>query len=137
MPCREHLTQLRQQEGRLNRLDVRAKIITFDDDVMALAYQKEMDLPWPLLSDPEQALYFAYGMTRGSWWAIYGMHSVWKYLKLMLRGRGPGKPGKNWRQLGGDILIDPEGIVRIHHTSTDPHDRPKVDWLLATIEAAQ
>jgi len=120
----------------LNELVVRVKAITFDADFMALAYIKEIDLPWPLLSDPEQKLYAAYDMTRGGWWAIYGLPSVWKYIKLMLGGRMPGKPGKDWRQLGGDVLIDPSGVVQIHHISTGPHDRPSVDSLLAPIEAA-
>jgi hypothetical protein len=56
----------------------------------------------PLLLDPEQQLYDTYGMTSGSWWDIYGLPSVWNDLRLMVRGRLPGKPGKDWRQLGGN-----------------------------------
>ncbi len=118
----------------MNELKVDVKVITFDADFMALAYIKDTNLPWPLLQDSEQDLYKAYGMTRGSWWSIYGLPSVYQYLNLMSRGRKPGKPGKDWRQLGGDVLIDPSGIVRVHHISTGPHDRPSVDSLLAPIE---
>jgi hypothetical protein len=128
---------LRQQEERLNELDVQVMVITFDADFMALAYIKETNLPWPLLLDSETLLYHAYGMTRGGWWSIYGLPSIMNYLQLMAKGRKPGKPGKDWRQLGGDVLIDPKGIVRIHHISTGPHDRPTVDLLLAHIEAAE
>lgn len=112
-------------------------VVTFDADFMALAYIKEINLPWPLLLDSDQALYQAYGMTRGSWWNVYGLPSIWKYLKLIAQGRLPGRPGKDWRQLGGDVLIDPQGVVQIHHVSTGPHDRPSVDSLLSPIEAAQ
>jgi len=107
--------------------------VTFDADFLALAYIKEINLPWPLLLDPDQQLYAAYGMTRGNWWSIYGLPSVVKYLSLMARGRMPGKPGKDWRQMGGDVLIDPDGIVRVHHRSTGPHDRPTVKSLLSHI----
>lgn len=97
---------------------------------MALAYVKETKLPWPLLQDTEQQLYNAYGMGRGSWWDIYGPVSVWNYLKLIFAGKGPGKPGRDWRQLGGDVLIAPDGIVRLHYVSADPHDRPTVESIL-------
>lgn len=124
---------MRQQEQKLDDLDVRVKVITFDADYMALNYVKQTGLPWPLILDPEQTLYDAYGMTRGSWWSIYGLPSIWKYLKLIVRGIRPGKPGKDWRQLGGDVLIDRRGIVRFHHVSTGPHDRPSVESLLARV----
>ena len=117
----------------MNQLGARVKVVTFDADFMALAYIKETQLPWPLLQDSDQQLYQAYGMVSGSWWSIYGLPSVIKYLGLIFRGRMPGKPGRDWRQLGGDILIDPHGIVRVHHISTGPHDRPTVESLLAAI----
>lgn len=93
-------------------------------------------MKWPLLLDPDQSLYAAYGMRRGSWWQIYGPGSIWNYLGLMLKRRLPGKPGKDWRQLGGDVLIDPDGIVRLHYISADPHDRPPVKLLLSMVRAA-
>ena len=104
---------------------------------MALAYVKSTQLAWPLLVDSELALYSAYGMGRGSWWSIYNPASIWKYIKLILGGQAPGRPGSDWRQLGGDVLIDPKGIVRIHHVSTDPHDRPTVDSIIETIAGSQ
>ncbi len=93
---------------------------------MAVAYVQSTGLTWPLLLDADRQLYRAYGMTRGSWSQIYGPTSIAKYLKLMAAGRQPGKPGSDWRQLGGDVLIDPDGIVRVHHISTSPHDRPSI-----------
>jgi peroxiredoxin len=120
----------------LGDLNIECKVVTFDSDHMAMAYVKRMELTWPLLLDPEQVLYERYGMQSGSWWAIYGLSSIWNYMKLIFRGRLPGKPGKNWRQLGGDVLIDPDGIVRLHHLSTGPHDRPAIDSILAIVESA-
>ena len=108
--------------------------ISFDSEIMAKAYAEESGLPWPILLDSDQSLYQAYGMTRGSWWSIYGLSSICKYLSLMARGRKPGKPGKDWRQLGGDILIDPKGIVRLHYLSEGPHDRPSVETILSVVE---
>lgn len=114
----------------MNELNVETRVVTFDADFLAMAYVKRMEMTWPLLLDPERQLYEAYGMIRGSWWDIYGLTSIWKYLQLIFRGRLPGRPGKDWQQLGGDILIDPDGIVRLRCISTDPHDRPGVESIL-------
>ncbi len=123
---------MRKKETELAELDIRVKVVAFDANFMALAYIQETNLPWPLLLDSEHELYTKYGMTRGSWWSLYGPASIWKYLKLIWGGQKPGRPGKDWRQLGGDVLIDPQGIVRMHHSSTDPHDRPSVSSILKT-----
>ena len=37
----------------------------------------------------------------------------------------------------GDVLIDPEGVVRLHYISEGPHDRPSVQTLLSVIEKNQ
>jgi len=128
------LSQLRQRASEFEELDVRVKVVTFDADYMARVYVQETNLSWPLLLDPDQELYAAYGMTQGSWWSIYKPVSIWNYLKLIARGQKPGKPGKDWRQLGGDILIDPQQIIRLHHVSTGPHDRPEVQSILNIIK---
>ncbi len=100
---------------------------------MALAYVKSNAMTWPLLLDPARKLYGEYGMTRGSWWQIYGLPSIWNYLRLILKGRLPGRPGKDWRQLGGNVLIDPAGLVRLHFISSGPHDRPDIESLLSLV----
>lgn len=126
---------MRRQEERFNDLDVRIKIITFDADFMALAYIKSTRCPWPLLLDSDRELYQAYGMARGSWRAIYGLTSIWKYLKLIAGGQRPGKPGSDWRQMGGDVMIDPQGVVKLHYISQNPHDRPSVNKLIEVVKA--
>jgi len=115
-------------------LGLQVKVVTFDADFLALAYVKQTGLEWPLLLDEDQSLYQAYGMSAGSWWAIYNPVSIWNYLKLMATGTRPGKPGKDWRQLGGDVLIDPDGIIQLHYVSTDPHDRPWIKDIFALVE---
>ena len=127
------MSQLRHQQQRLDELKIQAKIVAFDNDFMAKSYAAEMHLEWPLLLDRDRKLYAAYGMSKGSWWAIYNPVSVVRYIWLILSGTKPGKPGEDWRQMGGDVLIDPSGIVRLHHVSSDPHDRPSVAQLLKTV----
>ena len=127
------MSQLWQQKTRLEELKVDVKIVTFDNDVMAQAYLKSSKINWPLLLDPDQALFKAYGLQQGSWQSIYGLGSILKYLKLIFAGQTPGRPGKDWRQLGGDVLVSPDGIVRLHYRSDSPHDRPSVDSIISLI----
>ena len=123
---------MRQQESRLEELGIEVAVVTFDSSFMAQAYVEQTKLPWPLLVDTDRKLYRAYGMERGDWWSIYGPASIWQYMQLIFfRGRRIEKPGSDYRQLGGDVLIDPDGRVRFHHVSTSPHDRPTVEAILA------
>ena len=124
------MSQLRHNQAKLEAENVSVKVVTFDSDLMAIAYIKNTELTWPLILDPDLKLYSAYGMERGSWWDMYKPVSIWNYLKLIFAGKGPGKPGRDWRQLGGDILIDPNGIVRLHYISANPHNRPSVEAIL-------
>ena len=128
------MSQLRLQQNRLNELKIVVKIVAFDNDFMAKAYAAATKLPWPILLDCKRELYASYGMKRGSWWDVYNPVSITNYLWMMLRGNKPGIPGDDWRQMGGDVLIDPNGIVRLHHVSNNPHDRPSVDKILETVQ---
>ena len=111
-------------------MNIQVLVVSFDSKSFARQYAQETHLKWPLLLNHDLSLYHAYDMVRGSWWSIYNPLSIARYLALMIRGKKPGKPGKDWRQLGGDVLIDPDRIVRLHHVSEHPHDRPSVDSIL-------
>lgn len=128
------MSQLRQRQAELDRLGIRVNVVTFDNDLLAAAYARQTKLPWPLLFDPDLGLYAAYGLRRASWWEMFRPTSLWKFLTLFFQGHGPGKPGKDWRQLGGDVLIDPDGIVRIYHASLGPHDRLEPDKIFSAVE---
>lgn len=122
----------------LSDANIQVSIITFDDDFMAKSYVKNTQIDFPLLLDePGEKTYNAYGMQRANWWALYNPLSILKYIYLILTGTRPGKPGKDWNQLGGDVLVDPNGVVRYHYASQSPHDRPSVDTILETVRAMQ
>ena len=124
---------MREHEDEIEALDIKVLVITFEAGPLALAYVKESDMRWPLLVDESRALYSAYGMHRGKWRDILGLSSWWTYAKLLLRGRRLQRSSGDLRQLGGDVLIDPDGIVRVHHVGSGPADRPAVSSLLAVV----
>ena len=108
-------------------------VVTFEAGPIAEAYVHEINLRWPLLVDQSRALYAAYGMHHGRWWDILGPRSWWAYAKLLVQGMGIKFSGGDVRQLGGDVLVDPAGIVRLHHVGSGPADRPSVSSLLKLV----
>ena len=124
---------MRQYEQMFETLGLSICVVTFDSKPVAQAYVRETNLVWPLLIDSGRSLYHAYGMGWGSAWQIYGPAAIWNYVKLLARGRRLRRPGSDVHQLGGDVLIDPSGIVRLHYVGAGPHDRPRIADLIAAI----
>ncbi len=83
------------------------------------------------LSDPERQLYAAYRMGRARWRHLWGLATMGAYAREAWHGRFPRIPRADTVQQGGNVLIDPAGIVRFHHVGRGPADRPSIDTLLA------
>ncbi len=124
---------MRQHEAEIEALEIKVVVVTFEIGPMAEAYVRETDLRWPLLVDETRELYTAYGMERGRSWQILGPASMWAYAKLLAKGRRLRRPNDDVFQLGGDVLIDPQGVVRLHHVGSGPADRPSVSSLLELV----
>ena len=127
--------QLQQHQDDVESLGVAVVVVTFESPAIAENYARETAFPWPILLDGSRELYRAYSMGRGSRWAVFGPSSWWGYLKLLLRGRKLRLPTDDVHQLGGDVLIDPGGTVRLHHASRIPIDRPSVESLLEAVRS--
>lgn len=124
---------MREHEEEFESLGVKIVVITFEAGPLATAYASQSGWRWPLLVDVSRELYASYGMLRGSWRNILGPSAWWAYAKLLARGRRLQRSSGDVQQLGGDVLIDPEGIVRLHHIGNGPADRPTVETLLAVV----
>jgi len=107
--------------------------VTFETPERAQDYVAETGFPWPMLIDASRSLYRAFGMERGSVWAVWGPQNWGAYFRIMARGRMPRRPHDDVQQLGGDVLVDPRGIVRLHHVGRGPADRPSIDTLLDAV----
>lgn len=126
------MTQLRQVQRRLDDLEIDVVVVTFDAASMARDYVEQTQLPWPLLIDSERELYRAYGMLQAGWANIYSPASIWRYMQLIFgHGRRIETPGSDQLQLGGDVLVGPDGMLKFQFVSTSPHDRPSVATILA------
>jgi peroxiredoxin len=128
------LSQLRQYEKELVKFRVKVAVVTFEAGFLARSYVQDMGLKWPLLIDEKREVYKAYNMFTASFWDIWGPRTWWAYLKEFSKGRLPKKSAGDISQRGGDVLIDPNGVVRLHHIGQGPADRPSVEAILKTIQ---
>ena len=124
---------MREQEDEFSRRNVSIAVVSFEHDYFARQYVAETRLTWPLLLDTSRAAYRSYGMLAASFWDVWGPPTWWAYLKALRHGQTPKKSEGDIFQRGGDVLIDPAGIVRLHHVGSGPADRPAVETILHTI----
>lgn len=114
---------------------MRPLVVTFEPREAAREYVAETGLAWPLLVDTERALYGAYGMGQARWRHLWGFATMRAYWREARRGRFPRVPRADTGQQGGNVLIDPAGIVRLHHVGLGPADRPSIEDVLAACGA--
>lgn len=123
------MAQLRQHTSDLEALKTNVVIISFGSPYNAQLWKKETQSQFTLLLDPDRNAYRAYGLER-SMLRSWGLNTFLTYSRLMLNGR-------KWRgiqgdsgQLGGDFIINTNGIIRLAYYSRDPSDRPSASHLL-------
>ena len=109
-------------------------VVTFENDFFARSYAEETSLAWPLLFDDTREAYRNYGMLSASFWDIWGPKTWWAYLKEIVKGEKLRKSEGDIFQRGGDVLIDPDGIVVLHHIGVGPADRPAVETILEKVD---
>ena len=127
---------MREQADEFSRRNVSIAVVTFENDFFARQYVAETSLAWPLLIDADRAVYRGYGMLAASFWDVWGPATWRAYLRALRNGQTLKKSEGDIFQRGGDVLIDPAGIVRLHHVGSGPADRPAVETILHTISPA-
>jgi alkyl hydroperoxide reductase subunit AhpC len=125
------LLQLQQAREELDRLEIQTLVVTFEGRREAREYLDETGLIWPLLVDTDRQLYRAYDMHAARLRHLWGFATMRAYGREALRGRFPRIPRADTAQQGGNVLIDPGGVVRLHHVGSGPADRPTVATVLA------
>jgi hypothetical protein len=122
---------LRQRKSEL--APARVVIITFASASASARALAEWLSVFEVWVDPDRASYRAWGLGRRRLIRLLNPGTVRLYARALLGG-------KRWRprqwdfgQLGGDAVIDPDGIVRFWHPEKTPDDRPTVDALIHAV----
>jgi hypothetical protein len=117
--------------------DAAVAAITFAEPVDLPAHRAYLDLPFPLLADPDRGLYRRFGLGRGSIHRIWGTGTLKMYARLLRRGRRLRRPTQDTRQLGGDFVIDADGRMSAEFRPTSPDGRPPIDDLITAVQATR
>lgn len=126
------MAQLRRQQEDLERLNAQVLVISFSTAALARGWLRETGAPFPLLLDPERRVYRVYGL-ESSVLRVWSPKVLWHYVRLMRAGRRLRPIQGDPHQLGGDFIVDRDGIIRLAYRSDDPTDRPPVQMLLEVL----
>jgi hypothetical protein len=124
---------LQQARPHLTDLGVRVVVVTFEGPQAAAAYVAETAVDWPVLVDDERSLYRAYGLQRAKLRHLIGPTTLIAYAREALRGTFPRRPTGDTMQQGGDVLIDPSGVVRFHDIGAGSGYRPTLERILSPL----
>ena len=125
---------MRQHKESVERNNIEVVVVTFEETENALNYRGETNLEWPIAIDSSRELYAYYGLNKAGFWDLWGFATLKVYLREILRGNFPKPSRHDIHQRGGDVLVNPEGIVKMHHISKGPADRPKIEDVLQLVE---
>jgi peroxiredoxin len=126
------VAQLCQQVPEFGALNTRIILISFGSPDRARIWLDQTNVPFTLLLDPERKAYRAYGLEY-SLLRSWGLNVWQRYAELLLKGRKWRGIQGNSGQLGGDVIVDSKGRIRLAYRSHDPTDRPDVQSLLAAL----
>lgn len=118
------------QQEKIGRLNTRVFIITFGTLPAVQQWMSETCADFTVLLDRERIVYSAYRLER-SYLRSRSLKTRWYYFKAWLSGKKThDSHGDDTSQLGGDFIVDKNGILRLAYPSHEPVDRPPVDDLL-------
>ena len=121
-------------------LGIEVAVVAFAMPAWLALYERELGRPGVrFLSDPGRLSYRAFGFPRGTAARVWLDPRVWRrYAALIARGRRPRRrPHEDTLQLGGDVLVDGEAMVRWTYRSRGPEDRPSLDAVRREVAASR
>ena len=124
---------MRQQYSEIQAKGADVVAISFEPKERLFQLTRQAQLPFPILSDPERVAYAAYGLAEGHWLKIFSPKTIWTYVKHSARGRRYHHAASDWKQLGGDFVLQEDGIIIFEYRGQAPHDRPSVASLIAEL----
>jgi peroxiredoxin len=131
---------LRGKKEELEAVGARVFAVSFEPPEEVRAFLDYEQQPFPILADVERRGYAAFGFAALKGWQQYKVADL---STLRVYATGILLHGHMWRfrrhqmaQLGGNVVIDANGVVTFVHASSDPADRPKPDVLVDAVRRA-
>ncbi len=124
---------MRQRYGDIEAKGAEVVAIFFEPRDRLFQLTRQLQLPYPVLSDPERDVYAAYSLAQGNLLKIFSPKTGWTYVKHFARGRRYEHAASDWKQIGGDFILGEDGTVLYEHRGQTPADRPTVASLISKL----
>ena len=123
--------------------DTAVVVVTFTDPTALAEHASWFPEHTEVLADPDRRAYQAYGLGRGSRRRVWGWRAARRYLAIgrnsgwgrLGRLRGLAGSGEDTLQLGGDMVVGPDGTLWWGYWSEGPDDRPTAAQVAAATHA--
>jgi hypothetical protein len=122
-----------QKKTELDDLNIQVVVVTFESYQLSSLRHADPAMGFPYYHDQERRLYRYYGMYSAGFRDLWGPRTWYAYLRLLLSGRKMHKSSGDIHQRGGDVLINPQGVIRFHYIGSGPADRPAVENILQLV----
>lgn len=127
MFCLDELAQLRRHREEFQRRGARLVVAAQSCEVVKLAEGLEA------YCDPSRDLFREFGFGRAGKLDLLDLRIWGRALKGLLRGDAPPPPSGDIYQLGGAVVLDPEGNVLYHKGSQSITQLTDLDELLKAV----
>lgn len=131
LPCRGYLREVAARYDEVEAAGAAALGVSVGADFQARWLMDEQGVGYPLLVDPERAVYDALDLPR-KWWVAFNPKGWWNYAKAIFRGNRQGKI-IDPIQLPGLAILDADANVVSVHRGKALGDYPPLDRVLDEI----
>ncbi len=141
--CRDYAAQLHRARHRFQAAGARLVTIGLGTPAQAAQFRVGQGVDIPLLVDPDRRSFGAAGAKSATLAELLGPRIILRGLLRTIASRlprgampiNPGRVTKHPAQLGGVLVVAPDGSVRYAHMSQDASDNPPVREVLAAVRA--
>jgi peroxiredoxin len=137
--CRDHAVQLHRARSEFEAAGVPLVLIGQATPRHAAHFRRRQEVDLPVLADEKRESYRAAGAKVATAGELLGPKSVSRGLKRTVASRGKVHQGQvigHAAQLGGAMVIAPDGRVTWSHMSDDASDNAPPDEILAAARQA-
>lgn len=113
--------------------DARIAVITFAGPDRLAAYRRYLELPFDVVADPQRTLYERLGVERGTHRQVWSPGTLRMYARLVRGGRRLQRPTEDLRQLGADVVVGGDGVIRYLARPPSPDARPPIEDLVRAL----
>jgi peroxiredoxin len=135
--------QLHRAREEFDEAGVRLAVIGIGTPADAAAFRRDQGVDLPLLADPDRRTYALAGAKVATLGELVSPKTVWRGLRHTILSRlrlgsiavHQGRIKGHAAQLGGVLIVAPDGSIRYSHLSEDASDNPPAREVLAAAKA--